>query len=160
MSTRLQRGWPERNRSGRSLYRERTRSGDHGVIDQRVAPTQAATAKRVPGAAVSTGSRFASRPVRCSPHGRRGGGEGFTRGFYQLARAAFACGCESLCFADGAAESQGLDALGGAEVAVAGAEGQAVGLANDGTDDDFDGKAQSATMRRRTATWAASFWPK
>src|ERR1035437_4348775 len=70
------------------------------------------------------------------------GGEGLAGGFYQRAGAAFA-GCnEGSCLADYAAEDEGLVAFGGAEVEVAGAEGQAVGLADDGADDDFGGQGQ------------------
>jgi len=44
--------------------------------------------------------------------------------------------------ADRAAESEGLGTLGGSEIGVAGAEGEAIGVADDGADDDFRGEAQ------------------
>ena len=52
------------------------------------------------------------------------------------------CGDERLNMADGAAESEGLGALGGAEVGVARAEREAVGVADDGADDDFGAETQ------------------
>ena len=64
-------------------------------------------------------------------------GEDFMRGCEERIGAALALGGQRLDVADGAAESEGLRAFGGAEIGVARAESETVGVANDGTDDDF-----------------------
>ena len=64
------------------------------------------------------------------------------RGGEEHIGAALALGDERLDLADGAAESEGLGALGGAEVGVARTEGEAVGVADDGADDDLRRKAE------------------
>ena len=126
-----------------------------------LSPTHAATAKSVPGAAVSTGTERGPVDQGDVVDADGGlGGEDFTRGSEERFGAALALGDQRLDVADGAAEREGLGAFGGAEIGVARAEREAVGVADDGADDDFRPRRRSATMRRRTATWAASFWPK
>ena len=110
---------------------------------RRVEPTQAATAKSVPGAAVSTGSSVDQSTSAMKSMRTCGlGGEDFARGGDQRLGAALAFGDERLDVADGAAEGEGLGALGRGEIGVARAEGEAVGIADDGADDDFRGEAQ------------------
>ncbi len=109
----------------------------------RVEPTYAATAKSVPGAATSTG-KSVDQSTRAMKSIWTSGAKAKTVvcGRDEHVGAALAVGYERLDVADGAAEREGLRALGRAEVDVARANGEAVGIADDGAYDDFDCEAQ------------------
>src|ERR1017187_5372969 len=70
------------------------------------------------------------------------GSEGLAGGGDQGGGAAFSGSGEGCGLVDGSAERQGLGALRGTEIDVAGAESQAVGLADDGANHDFCGQAE------------------